>query len=174
MNRKQVLEVNDVFTLTLDQRIKSIFKYLPVMVTKVTEGKNKDFKYYICSTDGHLKGTFDRMELHFREGHSAVLHGIDLTTEGFQKKLTLQKACTLYSNQEHCRCKGNCSLLSRCACKVAGRLCTSLCCVGRGNNKLCKMMDDLDDPSSSDDNEDKKDDVNCASSSEPIGQIEQV
>ncbi len=65
-NRKQVLEVNDVCTLTLDQKIKSIFKYLPVMVTKVTEGKNKEMKYFICSTDGHLKDTFDRMELHFR------------------------------------------------------------------------------------------------------------
>jgi hypothetical protein len=82
-----VLEVNDVCALTLDQKIKSIFKYLPVMVTKVPEGKNKDIKYYICSTDGHLKGTFDRMEMHFREGHSALLHGIDPAKEGFQKKL---------------------------------------------------------------------------------------
>jgi hypothetical protein len=56
------------------------------MVTKVTEGKNKDIKYSICSTNGHLKGAFDRMELHFREGHSAVLHGIDPKKEGFQKK----------------------------------------------------------------------------------------
>ncbi len=116
-----------------------------------------------------LKGTFDRMELHFREGHSAVLYGIGPTKEGFQKKMTLQKACTLYS----CNCKGNCSLLSRCAFKVTGRLCTSLCHGGRGNNKLCKMMDDLDGPSSSNDNEDKED-VNSASSSEPVGQIEQV
>jgi hypothetical protein len=37
-NKKQVLDVNDVCALTLDQRIKSIFKYLPVMVAKVTEG----------------------------------------------------------------------------------------------------------------------------------------
>jgi hypothetical protein len=35
------------------------------------------------------------------------------------------------------------------------------------------MMDDLDGPSSSNDNEDKED-VNSASSSEPVGQIEQV
>ncbi len=57
---------------------------------------------------------------------------------------------------------------------MAGKLCTSLCHGGRGNSKLCKIMDDLDDPSSSDDNEDKEDDVNSASSSEPLGQIEQV
>jgi hypothetical protein len=86
----------------------------------------------------------------------------------------MQKACTLYSNQEHCNCKGNCSLLSKCASKVAGRLCTSLCHGDRGNNKFCKMIDDLDGPSSSDDNEDKEDGVNSASSSEPVGQIEQV
>ncbi len=41
------------------------------------------------------------------------------------------------------------------------------------NNKFCKMMDDLDNPSSSDDNEVIEDDVNSASSSEPVGLIEQ-
>jgi hypothetical protein len=45
------------------------------------------------------------MELNFREGHSAVLHGIDPTREGFQKHLTLQRACTLYSKKEHCNLK---------------------------------------------------------------------
>jgi hypothetical protein len=149
-NRKKVLEGNDICTMTLDPKMKSMFKYLPVMITKVSEGKNKDIRYSICFIGGHLKGTFDRMELHYREGHSAVLHGIDPTKEGFQKNLTLKKVCTLYSNQEHFNCKGNCSLLSRCACKVAGRLCTSLCHGSRGNNKLCNMMDDLDDPYSSD------------------------
>ena len=114
------------------------------------------------------------MELHFREGHSAVLHGIDPTREGFQKNLTIQKACSLYSNQEHCNCKGNCSLLSRCACKVAGRLCTSLCHGGRGNKKLCNMMDDFDEPSSSDGDDGNEDDANSASSGEQVGQIEQV
>ncbi len=48
-------------------------------------------------------------ELHFREGHSAVLHGIDPTKEGSKKNLTLQQACSLYSNYEHCNCKVNCS-----------------------------------------------------------------
>jgi hypothetical protein len=136
--------------MKLGRKIKSIFKFLPVMITKVSKGKKKDMRYLICSTDGHLKGTFDTMELHFRQGPSAVLHGIDPSREGFQKNLTIQKAYSLYSNQEHCNCRGNCSLLSRCACKVAGRLCTSLCHGGRGNNKHCKMMDDFDDPSSSD------------------------
>jgi hypothetical protein len=44
--------------------------------------------YTICSTDEYLKGTFDRIERHFREGHSAVVHGIDPTKEGFMKNLT--------------------------------------------------------------------------------------
>ncbi len=65
-NRKQVLECNDVCTLTLDQKIITTFKYLPVIVTKVSEGKNKEMRYSICSIDGYLKGTFDRMQLHFR------------------------------------------------------------------------------------------------------------
>ncbi len=51
--RKKVLEVNDICTLTLDSRIKAIFKYSPVMVTKVTEGRNKEKRYSICSLHGH-------------------------------------------------------------------------------------------------------------------------
>jgi hypothetical protein len=46
--KKEVLEVKDICTLTLDSRIKAIFKYLPVMVTKVTEGCNKEKRYSIC------------------------------------------------------------------------------------------------------------------------------
>jgi hypothetical protein len=114
--RKKVLEVNDICTLTLDSRIKAIFKYLPVMVTKVTEGCNKEKRYSICSLHGHLKGTYDRNELDYRDNHSAALHGINPTKDGFKKGMSLQIACTLYGNQKHCNCKGNCSLLSRCAC----------------------------------------------------------
>jgi hypothetical protein len=119
MPRKQtkggVLEVSDICTSTLDSRIKAIFKYLPVMGTKVTKGCIKEKRYSICSLHVHLKGTYDRNELDYREGPSATLHGIDPTKDGFKKDMSMQMACTLYGNQEDCNCKGNCSLLSRCA-----------------------------------------------------------
>ncbi len=57
---------------------------------------------------------------------------------------------------------------------MAGRLCTSLCHGDRGSNKLCNMMDDLDDPSSSDVDDRNEDDANSASTGEQVGQIEQV
>jgi hypothetical protein len=149
--RKKVLEDNNIIcTLTLDSRIKAIFKYFPVRATKVTKGCNKEKRYSTCSLHGHLKGTYDRNDLDYRESHSAALHGIDPSKYGFKNKLSLQQACTLYSYQEHCNCKGNCSLLSRCACKIANRLCTFLCHGGRENNKLCKMMGGFDEPSLSD------------------------
>jgi hypothetical protein len=42
--------------------------------------------------------------------------------QGKGSRKILQKACILHSNKEHHNCKGNCSLLSRCDCKVAGRV----------------------------------------------------
>ncbi len=54
--RKEVLQVNDICTLTLDSRIKAIFKYLPVMVTKVTEWCNKEKKVLHMLFTWALKG----------------------------------------------------------------------------------------------------------------------
>jgi hypothetical protein len=118
--------------------------------------------------------TYDRNEQNLRESHSAALHGIDPTKDGFKKGMSLQHTCTLYSNKEHCNCKGNCSLLSCCAYKMANSLCTSLCHGDRENNKLCKMMDDFDDLSSSDRDDGNEDDANSESSREEVGQMEQV
>ncbi len=83
-------------------------------------------------------------------------------------------ACTLYGNQGHCNYKGNCSLLSWCACKIANRLCTSLCHGGRGKNKLCKIMDDFDDLSSPDEDDGNEDDAYSVSSRVHVVQLEQV
>ena len=38
--------------------------------------------------------------------------------------------------------------------------CVSLCHGGKGNNKLCKMMDDFDDPSSSEEDSGNEDHAN--------------
>jgi hypothetical protein len=43
----QILEINDICTLTLYQRIAAIFKYLPVMATTVSEGHNNEKNQYV-------------------------------------------------------------------------------------------------------------------------------
>lgn len=109
---------------------------------KVTCGGNH---YKLCSSEGHLRHTFDRNELGPRKAQTAVMQGIDPTKEGFKRNISVQEACSSYGSMEHCNCKGDCSNLSRCACRVAGRLCTSLCHGGRGNNKNCTLIDNLEE-----------------------------
>ncbi len=57
----------------------------------------------------------------------------------------MQEAYNYYGTMEHCNCKGDCSSLSQCACRVAGRKSTFLCHGGRANNKNCTIMDDFKD-----------------------------
>ncbi len=59
----------------------------------------------------------------------------------------------------HCNCKGNCETLARCACRVAGRRCTSLYHGGKGNNKLCGVCDNLEEWSNDEDEESRKEGV---------------
>jgi hypothetical protein len=70
--------------------------------------------------------------------------------------MSIQDACNACVNMKHCNCKGNCEILAKCACRVAGRRCISLCHGGTGNNKLCGMCDDLEERSNDEDEESRK------------------
>ncbi len=76
---------------------------------KVARGGNR---YRICSSEGHLRGTYDRNELAPRKGQTAVMQGIDPSKEGFKKNISVQEACNYYGTMEHCNCKGDCSRFS--------------------------------------------------------------
>ena len=151
--------------LKIDARIKSSIKQLPVMVTSVKVVRNGN-RYSICTKHGHLKGTYDRNDLVPRKGHTSEMQGINEKYPGFRRQMIIQDACNAYSKMEHYNCKGNCETLARCAFRAAGRICTSLCHGGKGNNKLCGMYDDLDEASNEEDEESTKVHVNT-----PIAEV---
>ncbi len=152
--------MNDICTLTLDSRIKAFFRYLPVRVTKVTEGLNKEKGYTICSLYGHLTGSYDRKELDYR-GVIQLLY-----MELIQQKMGSRKVC-------HCRWHALCMVTRNIATAretvaychgVHVRLQTDyvpLYVMEVGEIKNC-VSDGFDEASSSDGDDGNEDDANSA------------
>ncbi len=130
---KTTLESEDICTISIPKTIKSAVKNLPVMVTDVVH-KRESVRYKVCSRHGHLAGTFSRSELANRKKYTKDILKIDSSMEEFNKKLTLQQASQEFSNITRCNCVTDCSIASRCSCKVAGLACTTLCHKGRGKH----------------------------------------
>jgi hypothetical protein len=139
---KTPLELDDICTISIPKTIKSAVKNLPVMITESVY-KRDGVRYKVCSKHGHLTGTFSRFEVAYRRKYNKDIVKIDPSSEGFKEKLSLQQACQEFSNITGCNCVTDCSLASRCSCKVAGIPCTTLCHKGRGKNKLCTLFADL-------------------------------
>ncbi len=101
-------------------------KNLPVMVTDVVH-KREGVCYTVCSRHGHLAGTFSRSELAYRKKYTKEILKIDFSMQEFKKELSVQQACHEFSNVSGCNCVTGYSMASRCSCKVAGLVCTTLC-----------------------------------------------
>ena len=139
---KTPLEKDDICTISIPKTIKSTVKNLPVMVTDLVY-KRDGVRYKVCSKHGHLTGTYSRLEVAYRKNYTKEIVKIDPSMEDFKNKLSLQQACHEFGNVTGCNCVTDCSMASRCSCKVAGIPCTTLCHKGRGKNKLCTLFADL-------------------------------
>jgi len=139
---KTPLEKDDICTISIPKTIKSTVKNLPVMVTDLVY-KRDGVRYKVCSKHGHLTGTYSRLEVAYRKNYTKEIVKIDPSMEDFKNKLSLQQACHEFGNVTGCNCVTDCSMASRCSCKVAGIPCTTLCHKGRGKNKLCTLFVDL-------------------------------
>jgi hypothetical protein len=148
-DRKDPLEVGDICTVSTTYVKKAPIKYLPVMVTSISE-RNKTIKYCVACKEGHLQGNYGRNELMHRRKYTSEILRIDPNTPNFKKNLTIQDACKSFFNVTSCNCKGDCSNTSRCSCKLAGVFCTSLCHKGRGGNNKCTLFHDLECSTSDD------------------------
>jgi hypothetical protein len=124
-----------------------------VMVTEAVRRRNVKsgivyYRYKVCSRYGHIDKTFDRRQLLHDENLTAALLGIDVTKEGFQKKMTIAE---VIAHQDRlgsliiCRCKkGDCAQSANCVCKKNGKLCNSKCHGGQGVNLLCTLCEKED------------------------------
>jgi hypothetical protein len=139
---KSPLKKDDICTISISTTIKSAVKNLPVMITDLVY-KRDGVCYKMSSKHGHLTGTFSRSEVAYRKNYSKEIIKNDPSSEDFKNKLSLQQACQEFSNVTGCNCVTDCSMASRCSCKVAGIPCTTLCHKGRGKNKLCTLFADL-------------------------------
>ena len=136
------MEEEDICAISKPKIMKSLVKNLPVMITAAVP-KRDVIRYKVCSKHGHLTGTFSRSEVAYRKNYSKEILKIDSSMQEFKSKLSLQQACQEFSNVTGCNCVTDCSLASRCSCKVAGLACTTLCHKGRGKNKFCTLFADL-------------------------------
>ncbi len=123
--------MDDICKISIPKTIKSAVKNLPVMITELVY-KREGVRYKVCSKHGHITGTFSRFKVAYRRNYNKDITKIDLSSEGFKEKLSLQQACQEFSNITGCNCVTDCSLASRCSCKVAGIPCTTICHKGRG------------------------------------------
>jgi hypothetical protein len=135
------LEVGDICTLSIGSLKKIYFTFLPVLVTGVTT-TGKGTKYLVASKYGHIKGSFSRGLLHYTEQYTAETLQIYTDVEGF-KRLSLQEASTELAYGSICSCKRDCSKIACCSCKASGSFCTSLGHSARGNNTICRLLEDL-------------------------------
>ncbi len=125
-DRKDPLEVGDICTVSTSYVKKAPIKYLPVMVTWISE-KNKTIKYCVACQEGHLQGNYGRNELMHHRKYTNEILPIDPNTPNFKNNLTIQDACKSFFNVTSCNGKGDCSYMSQCSCKLAGVFCTLLC-----------------------------------------------
>jgi hypothetical protein len=86
------LEVGDICTLSNESLKKIYFKFLPVLVKGVTTAmKCNGTKYLVASKHQHIKGSFSRGQLHYREQYTVKMLQINTEVQVF-KKLSLQEA----------------------------------------------------------------------------------
>jgi hypothetical protein len=105
--RKQVLEVDDIYTLILEGNVKAPLPYLPCMMMTVAKSR-----YSTCTRDGHLKGTFNRNQLDFKPTYVGSILGIDTSVEGFRTNMSVKQACNIYGQEDSSSYKGDCNILS--------------------------------------------------------------
>jgi hypothetical protein len=135
---KDVLEIDDICTLVLEGNVKTPFPYLSCMINSVTTSGNS-VRYNIYTSDGHLRGTFNRNQLNHRPTYNAQILSIDTSVENFKINITVQEACNHDGNEVSCGCKEDCSTSSRCFCKAAKVICTTKRHGGRGKNNYTEI-----------------------------------
>jgi hypothetical protein len=120
-------------------------KELPVVITSLHYYKQSgNIRYKVASKDGHITGTYGREELRPQQHITAKLMGIDIASlgKGTNAALTPLQAHSRYlpigGKNTKCRCKTDCSKLSTCSCRKAGKLCTKHC---HKNNTICTWCD---------------------------------
>jgi hypothetical protein len=88
---KDPLEVDIICTLSTESVKKIFLKFLPVLVTGVaTTMKWNETKYLVATKHGHIKGSFSRGQLHYREQFTAEMLQINTEVEGFKKALLVR------------------------------------------------------------------------------------
>jgi hypothetical protein len=143
LQRKEILDVGDICTVSTQFLKKTYFPYLPVMITAVNTKPGDVNVYNVASKHGYIRGTFMRDDLIHHKNYTAQILNYSTEVEGFKKNLSLQKACDELALGTSCNCSGDCSKNARCSCKAAGTFCTSLCHSGRGKNRKCTLLEDL-------------------------------
>jgi hypothetical protein len=99
-----------------------------------------NIRYKVASNDGHITGTYSRVELRPQQHVTAKLMGINVAAlqTGPKTALTPLQAHSKYlpigGKNTKCRCKGDCSKSATCSCKKARKFCTKHC---HKNNAIC-------------------------------------
>ena len=142
---KENLEVGDICNIKVEGNIRAATDQpnIPVMVTAVICAPTKASRYAVATKDGYLKQKYYRQDLLHFPNLTKEIMGIDVDKEGFKRELTVQSASAMFNvlgGSAFCGCiKNDCRTSSRCICKQLGRLCSSKCHKGRGNNLKCTM-----------------------------------
>jgi hypothetical protein len=140
LDRKQILDIEDICTLTLDKNIKSVIKHVPVMITDTIPASGNQVRYEICTMHGYLAGTFHRSQLVHRAGFTSTIMNINTNEDEFMKDLAVADAARHFKNCTGCSCTKNCAVMSRCSCRKVGLFCTTARHKGRGRNQRCKLL----------------------------------
>ena len=109
------------------------------VITRKGRGMNTDtVRYKLKTRHGVIKELFGPERTFLAAG---ITLGILKATDWDDKLISLKTCIDLELGRTiTCQCKGDCSKVSKCRCKIAGLVCTTKCHGGNGKNSRCQRL----------------------------------